>query len=283
MTPADLADAIVAAVRSAVADGVVDVPVPASVTVERPRRPEHGDYATPVALQLSGEARRPPHELAEVLAAHLRARTSGTGVADVAVAGPGFLNIRLAAHALGEIARTVVRAGAAYGCAGVSTGKDAVVARRVLPATPGGSLSALERGDFTRPTGELSVSSAQFAHARCCSLLRHASELGMPLDVDGADVALLTHPREIDLLRQLGEMPRVAALSTESHAPQRLSRYLEDLADGCHAFVEACRVLPRGDDEPTATSAARLLLTEATKVALANGLWLLGVNAPERM
>jgi len=64
MTPADLADAIVAAIGRAVADGDLDVTVPTTVTVERPKNPEHGDYASPVALQLAKAARRPPRAVA---------------------------------------------------------------------------------------------------------------------------------------------------------------------------------------------------------------------------
>src|SRR5882672_10126395 len=112
MTPADLADVIVSAVRDAVADGAIDVAVPVTVPVERPKNPEHGDYASPAALQLAKAARRPPREVAELLAARLR---KDPGVASVDVAGPGFLNFRLASEALGELSRTIVRAGDAYG------------------------------------------------------------------------------------------------------------------------------------------------------------------------
>jgi len=60
MTPADLADAILAAVRAAVEDGDLAVAVPSKATVERPRNPEHGDYATNLALQLAKPAGKPP-------------------------------------------------------------------------------------------------------------------------------------------------------------------------------------------------------------------------------
>jgi arginyl-tRNA synthetase len=62
-----------------------------------------------------------------------------------------------------------------------------------------------------------------------------------------------------------------------------VARYLEALAGTYHRFNDACRVLPRGDEEPTPLTGARLLLVEATKVVLANGLRMLGVSAPERM
>jgi arginyl-tRNA synthetase len=62
-----------------------------------------------------------------------------------------------------------------------------------------------------------------------------------------------------------------------------VARYLEDTASAFHKFYDACRVLPQGDEEPSALHAARLLLVEATRTVIANGLRLLGVSAPERM
>ncbi|MFE5310926.1 arginine--tRNA ligase [Isoptericola sp. NPDC056605] len=115
MTPDELSGALSAALASAVADGTLALPadaVPASVHVERPRQREHGDWATNVALQLAKKAGTTPRALAEDLAARLAA-TPGIKAADVA--GPGFLNITLEAGAAGELARTIVTAGDAYG------------------------------------------------------------------------------------------------------------------------------------------------------------------------
>ncbi|ANC32920.1 Arginine--tRNA ligase [Isoptericola dokdonensis DS-3] len=97
------------------ADGTLALPaddVPSSVHVERPRQREHGDWATNVALQLAKKAGTTPRALAEDLAARLGATP---GVKAVDVAGPGFLNITLDAGAAGELARTIVAAGDAYG------------------------------------------------------------------------------------------------------------------------------------------------------------------------
>jgi len=112
VTPADVSSAVVAAIRAAVAAGELSVDVPAQATVERPKNKDHGDYATNVALQLAKPAGRPPREVAEVLAAHLRAQP---GLEAVDVAGPGFLNITLSEAAQGALARTIVEAGAEYG------------------------------------------------------------------------------------------------------------------------------------------------------------------------
>ncbi|HET6818831.1 MAG TPA: arginine--tRNA ligase [Mycobacteriales bacterium] len=98
--------------RAAVSAGELSIEVPAQAAVERPKNKDHGDYATNVALQLAKPAGRSPREVADVLAAHLRAQP---GLESVDVAGPGFLNIRLSQAAQGELARTIVTAGADYG------------------------------------------------------------------------------------------------------------------------------------------------------------------------
>ena len=122
----------------------------------------------------------------------------------------------------------------------------------------------------------------QYAHARLSSLLRGARELGISLDPE-ADVTLLTHEREGDLLRSLAEFPRIVGIAASGRAPHRVARYLEELAGTYHRFYDVCRVLPQGDEEATPLIAARLLLVEATRIVIANGLGLLGVSAPERM
>lgn len=80
--------------------------------VERPRNREHGDYTTNVAMRLAKQANRAPRDLATDLAEHLH---KVEGIASVDVAGPGFLNITLAADVLGQVAGTVVEAGQNYG------------------------------------------------------------------------------------------------------------------------------------------------------------------------
>ena len=122
----------------------------------------------------------------------------------------------------------------------------------------------------------------QYAHARLSSLLRGAADLGLALDTQ-ADVTELSHEREGDLLRGLAEFPRIVASAAAGLAPHRVARYLEELAGTYHRFYDVCRVLPQGDEEATPRTHARLLLVEATRIVIANGLALLGVSAPERM
>ncbi len=133
-------------------------------------------------------------------------------------------------------------------------------------------------------TADNPVFYVQYAHARLASLARNAAELGLRLpDPAEVDYGLLAHEREGDLLRALGEFPRVVASAAELRAPHRVARYVEELAGTYHRFYDACRVLPMGDEEATPLTYARLALCEATRVVLANGLGLLGVSAPDRM
>ena len=120
MPPSELGAAVRAAVSAAVEAGELAVPVPSEVAVERPRQKAHGDYATSVALQLAGPAGLPPRAVAELLAAHLR---GAAGIAEVEVAGPGFLNVRLAEAALGRVAVDVVTAGPSYGRGDAAAGE----------------------------------------------------------------------------------------------------------------------------------------------------------------
>ncbi|GAA4533129.1 arginine--tRNA ligase [Amycolatopsis samaneae] len=125
----------------------------------------------------------------------------------------------------------------------------------------------------------------QYAHARLASLQRNADDLGIKSEKDGegADLGLLTLPAEGDLIRTLGEFPATVRRAAEMREPHRVARYLEELAGAYHKWNAVGRVLPRGDEETTPLTHARLALSAATRQVLANGLSLLGVSAPERM
>ncbi|MEV4601207.1 arginine--tRNA ligase [Amycolatopsis sp. NPDC049253] len=121
MTPAALADLVRAsAVQVLDARGVDAAVLPEQVTIERPRNPDHGDYATNLALQVAKKAGLKPREFAEALAEVVAA---ADGVDAAEVAGPGFLNFRLAADAQGEVVRQVLAAGEAYGRGDALTGR----------------------------------------------------------------------------------------------------------------------------------------------------------------
>jgi arginyl-tRNA synthetase len=141
---------------------------------------------------------------------------------------------------------------------------------------------------WSRQTNDNPVFYVQYAHARISSVLRNAADLGVATSLDpptpgDVDVAELTHERENDLLRAIGEFPRVLTSAAELRAPHRVARYLEELAGTYHRFYDSCRVLPRGDEQATPLTTARLWLCAATAVVLRNGLGVLGVSAPERM
>ena len=133
---------------------------------------------------------------------------------------------------------------------------------------------------WARTTNDNPVYTVQYAHARVSSLLRNAADLGV---VAESHPELLTHEKEGVLLRSLADFPRVVASAADLRAPHRVARYLEELAGTYHRFYDSCRVLPMGDEETGDLHRARLLLVDATRVVLANGLGLLGVSAPERM
>lgn len=113
MTPADLAELLKTTAAAVLSEhGLDSAALPDMVTVERPRNPEHGDYATNLALQLGKKVGANPRELAAWLASAL-AQTDGIAAADVA--GPGFVNLRLDASAQGVIVNNVLAAGEDYG------------------------------------------------------------------------------------------------------------------------------------------------------------------------
>ena len=143
MTPEELASLIRSTLLDAAAAGRISIDpalVPDPVTVERPRVREHGDWATNVAMQLGKKAGMAPREFAQILADALAA---ADGIDSVEVAGPGFINIRLGAGAAGELARTIVEAGAEYGrnatLAGRSINLEYVSANPTGPVHLGGA------------------------------------------------------------------------------------------------------------------------------------------------
>ena len=113
MTPADLAELLKTTAAAVLGEHDLDASaLPATVTVERPRNPEHGDYATNLALQLAKKVGANPRELAGWLATAL---ADADGIALAEVAGPGFVNLRIDASAQNVIVDNVIDAGKNYG------------------------------------------------------------------------------------------------------------------------------------------------------------------------
>ena len=113
MTPADLAELLKSTASAVLAEHGLDVSaLPQTVTVERPRNPEHGDYASNLALQLGKKVGANPRELAGWLA---EALAHADGISQAEVAGPGFINMRLEASAQATIVNTVLDKGKSFG------------------------------------------------------------------------------------------------------------------------------------------------------------------------
>jgi arginyl-tRNA synthetase len=114
VTPEQLAEKILQALAALADDGAITVEggLPRELKVERPKNPEHGDYATNVAMQLGKRAGMNPRQFAELLAAKLQGDDAITAVE---IAGPGFINLRVAADAQGKVAQAILDAGVSYG------------------------------------------------------------------------------------------------------------------------------------------------------------------------
>ncbi len=134
---------------------------------------------------------------------------------------------------------------------------------------------------ITAQSNENPVFYVQYANARIHSIGRRAGEAGIErAPLADADLSLLTHERELDLLRKLSELPEVVALACVDRAPHKVTTWVRELADRFHGFYHDCYVI--GDVPPELTQ-ARLWLVEAARTGLAIGLDLLGVSAPETM
>ena len=124
----------------------------------------------------------------------------------------------------------------------------------------------------------------QYAHARLCSIARKADEAGLGLGDDPRALALgrIDAPEEIELAKLVERLPDVVQHAAQAREPQELARYLLELANAFNGYIsDGKRHRVVSDDHEL--SLARLALVSAVRTALANGLALLGVAAPERM
>jgi arginyl-tRNA synthetase len=135
----------------------------------------------------------------------------------------------------------------------------------------------------------------QYAHARICSILQEARARGVPIPqaapreaqgppdssqgMAAPDLSLLSHPRELALMRTMADLPHEIMAAAEGREPHRLTRYAQDMAAAFHIFYTECRVLSQDPD----LTAARLCLVLAVHAALRTVLAALGISAPESM
>jgi arginyl-tRNA synthetase len=157
-------------------------------------------------------------------------------------------------------------------------GKD-VVRFMLLTRTPDRSMT-FDLDLAVKQSDENPVYYVQYAHARIASILRFAEEQGTV--GSGGNVALLTHPSALSLIRQMLLLPEVIEQAAVDLAPHRLTYYAQELASAFHVFYRDCRVVS-SDPADAELTKARLKLARAAKLVLARTLSLMGMTAPERM
>ena len=131
----------------------------------------------------------------------------------------------------------------------------------------------------------------QYAHARACSVMRHVAE-ELPGDdlsdaaLAGANLALLSDPTELALIRQLASWPRIVESAAEAHEPHRIAFYLQEVAAQFHLLwtkgrdEAQLRFIISGDPGLTR---ARLALVRGVALVVASGLAVFGVTPAEEM
>jgi arginyl-tRNA synthetase len=126
----------------------------------------------------------------------------------------------------------------------------------------------------------------QYAHARACSVLRHAAEALPGTDLAGAPLDLLVEREEIALIRQLAHWPRIVESAAEAHEPHRIAFYLQEVAAAFHGLWN------KGKDdaslrfilsEAPELTLARLVLVQCVAHVVASGFAIFGVAPREEM
>ena len=155
-------------------------------------------------------------------------------------------------------------------------GLDAV--RYFFVKTAGDSHMDFDLDLAVSQSNENPVYYAQYAHARIASILRSAKEQGFEASIENLD--LLTAEKEIDVLKKVGDFPKVIAEAAKHRTPHRIANYIQETAATFHSFYGAEKVINADNKELTE---ARLALITAVQTTIANALRLIGVSAPEKM
>lgn len=134
---------------------------------------------------------------------------------------------------------------------------------------------------LNKKSNENPVFYVQYAHARTCAVARNAADAGV--DLSSVDTSLLDSAADSELLAVLGQYPNAVKEAASFREPHRVARYVEQLASAYHSWYGVSRVAPQSGEEVTDLHRTRLLLNNAARQVLANGLGLLGVTAPEKM
>ena len=135
-------------------------------------------------------------------------------------------------------------------------------------------------GLAVREDSENPVYYVQYAHARICTLLKNLASEGYTVPAASeVDFSLLSGDAEKALIKQLAHYSEVVRLAARDYDPSHINRYLTELAAAFHKFYTVCRI--KGEEKPVLL--ARLMLADAARAVLKNGMVLIGCSAPEKM
>jgi arginyl-tRNA synthetase len=224
--------AIKAAITRAIKTGEIVGVTPLSITLERPKNRDHGDYATSIALQFAKTAEKNPREVAQIISEQLK---GVDGISKVEIAGPGFINITLDRAGQAELVSTILIAGKDYGrgkaLAGVRINLEFISAN---------------------PTGPLHL-----GHTRWAAV---GDALGRVLSAAGAEVTrefyINDRGNQMDLF---GASVEASALGNPIPEDGYKGEYIADLAKEVVADNPAITSLPEGARHPAFREAAYAL------------------------
>jgi len=221
--------AIQAAISRAITDGKLSGLTPTSITLERPKNRDHGDYATSIALQLAKAAGKNPREIAQIICGYLE---SAEGVSALEIAGPGFINISLNRANQAELVTTIISAGSSFGygtgLAGIRINLEFISAN---------------------PTGPLHL-----GHTRWAAV---GDALGRVLSAAGAEVTREFYINDRGNQMELfGASVEAAALGRPTPEDGYKGEYIGDLAKEVVAKNPELMTLPEGERQVAFREAA---------------------------
>ena len=198
-----LSEAIRSAVNAAHADSLLSVAAPETITLERPKNRDHGDYATSIALVLAKAAGKPPREIAEIV---VKALSGNPTIEKLEIAGPGFINITLAKASQGAVVSSILNQKEKFGL-GTSL-KGIKINLEFISANPTGPL--------------------HLGHTRWAAV---GDALGRTLTAAGAEVTREFYVNDRGVQMDLfGESIRASALGIARPESGYQGAYIDDLA-----------------------------------------------------